>query len=186
MSTFVTPSGKDPYGIGIDNLLPEEVEQALTVTTETLKSDEALSRWWSGGTHMADKGFFNKQREILLQAYHLCLPPPARGRSVESDGGSSSYVGFGEESKAARYGSSSGPLRLLTDAVVASKGDDGRLRRRIRQPGSWEAATSNTTLAARRRRQSSTASTKPIHLPAKDSGEKFNLQREAPSRSTTV
>jgi hypothetical protein len=42
MSTFVTPSGKDPYGIWIGNLLPEEVEQALTVTAETLKSDEAL------------------------------------------------------------------------------------------------------------------------------------------------
>jgi hypothetical protein len=56
-----------------------------------------LPWWWHDGNDEAGEVFFNK-RAIQCQAYHLRLPPPARGKS----GGPSSTKGSGEESRAAR------------------------------------------------------------------------------------
>jgi hypothetical protein len=66
-----------------------------------------LPWWWHDGDDEAGEVFFNK-RAIQCQAYHLRLPPPARGKS----GGPSSTKGSGEESRAARFGFSSSLLCL--------------------------------------------------------------------------
>jgi hypothetical protein len=67
--------------------------------------------WWCGGGEEIKEAFFNKRR-ILPQTHHLCQPPPARGRSGESDVGPPSSNGHGEESMATRYNCFSGSLRL--------------------------------------------------------------------------
>jgi hypothetical protein len=71
---------------------------------------------------ISNKAFFNKRRLILPQAYHLRLPPPTRGKSGKSDGGSPSSNGPGENLMATGYICSSSLLRPQSSAAVASKG----------------------------------------------------------------
>jgi hypothetical protein len=132
-----------------------------------------------------DEIFFNKRRD-LHQAYNLRLPPPARGRSGEFDGGPAPIEGAGEDLSAARYGFSFDLFRLPSSAMAAMIGAVNRKSNCIRKPWRLEAAYSSSTSAASERRSSSMAQLKPSKKPARDSGDISTSSGRPFSRSATA
>jgi hypothetical protein len=132
-----------------------------------------------------DEIFFNKRRD-LHQAYNLRLPPPARGRSGEFDGGPAPIEGAGEDLSAARYGFSFDLFRLPSSAMAAMIGAVNRKSNCIRKPWRLEAAYSSSTSAASEHRSSSMAQLKPSKKPARDSGDISTSSGRPFSRSATA